>query len=151
MKKSKIVTKYFQTTISSLINFPGLIEQIFLTKEYNEETSLIKMILFIDGEFQIIFLDDYFPVIKNTNIPYFTLNDNNDLWILLLEKAYAKINGSYENIIFGWPDNLFKTLTGFSTEFLIHSNFFAQINNGTVSFLLKIYGMLFLMFIKIKD
>ena len=122
MKKSKIVTKYFQTTISSLINFPGLIEQIFLTKEYNEETSLIKMILFIDGEFQIIFLDDYFPVIKNTNIPYFTLNDNNDLWILLLEKAYAKINGCYGNIIFGWPDNLFKTLTGFSTEFLIHSN-----------------------------
>ena len=122
MKKSKIVIKYFQTTISSLINFPGLIEQIFLTKEYNEETSLIKMILFIDGEFQIIFLDDYFPVIKNTNIPYFTLNDNNDLWILLLEKAYAKINGCYGNIIFGWPDNLFKTLTGFSTEFLIHSN-----------------------------
>ena len=120
MKKSNIINKYFQTTISSLINYPGLINQIFLTKEYNEETSLIKMILFIDGEFQIIFLDDYFPIFKNTNIPYFILNDNNDLWILLLEKAYAKINGSYGNIIFGWPDNLFKTLTGFSTEFLIH-------------------------------
>ena len=60
IKKSNIINKYFQIINSSLINYPGLINEIFLIKEYNEEISLIKMILFIDGEFQIIVLGDYF-------------------------------------------------------------------------------------------
>ena len=69
--RGKLTNTYFLTSISSLSNFPNLINQIFLTKEYNEKTGLIKMILFIDGEYQIILLDDYFPVIKGTNIPFF--------------------------------------------------------------------------------
>ena len=118
--RGKLTNTYFVTSISSLSNFPNLINQIFLTKEYNEKTGLIKMILFIDGEYQIILLDDYFPVIKGTNIPFFLRTRNFGIWVILLEKAWAKINGGYGNIILGWPNDIFRTFTGFSTEELIH-------------------------------
>ena len=118
--RGKLTNTYFLTSISSLSNFPNLINQIFLTKEYNEKTGLIKMILFIDGEYQIILLDDYFPVIKGTNIPFFLRTRNFGIWVILLEKAWAKLNGGYGNIILGWPNDIFRTFTGFSTEELIH-------------------------------
>ena len=119
--RGKITNTYFLSALASLCNLPGLINQIFLTKEYNEHTSLIKLILFIDGEFQIVLLDDYFPVIKGTNIPFFLRTQKFGLWAILLEKAYAKVCGGYGNIILGWPKELFRTFTGFSTEDLIHS------------------------------
>ena len=119
--RGKITNTYFLSALASLCNLPGLINQIFLTKEYNEHTSLIKLILFIDGEFQIVLLDDYFPVIKGTNIPFFLRTQKFGLWAILLEKAYAKVCSGYGNIILGWPKELFRTFTGFSTEDLIHS------------------------------
>ncbi len=120
--RGKLTNTYFLSSLSSLSNFPGLIHQIFLTKEYNEKTGLIKMILFIDGEFQIVLLDDYFPVIKGTNIPFFLRTQKFGIWAILLEKAWAKINGGYGNIILGWPNDIFRTFTGFSTEELIHND-----------------------------
>ena len=118
--RGRITNTYFLSSLSSMCNLPGLINQIFLTKEYNENTSLIKLIRFIDGEFQIVLLDDYFPVIKGTNIPFFLRTSTFGLWAILLEKAFAKVCGGYGNIILGWPKEIFRTFTGFSTEDLIH-------------------------------
>ena len=117
----KICSSYFISTISAMCEYPGLIQKIFVNKEYNPD-GYYTLRLFIDGEYQIIYLDDYFPCLKGTNIPYFSkINNNFSLWFLLLEKACAKINHSYKNAISGWPNDIFRTFTGFSCEELNHN------------------------------
>ncbi len=40
-------------------------------------------------------VDDFIPVQKGTHIPLFTRPHGHELWVLLLEKAFAKMMGSY--------------------------------------------------------
>ncbi len=46
-------------------------------------------------------IDDYVSVDSNGNI-LFTRCHGNEIWVVLLEKAWAKINGGYNIIIGGW-------------------------------------------------
>ena len=110
---------YFYSVLSALSQFPSLFNKIILTKEYNPN-GLYKLLLFIDGEFQIIYIDDFFPCIKNSNVLYFIKPSNFEIWSILIEKAWAKINGGYQNIINSWPVDLFRALTGASCEEFIH-------------------------------
>jgi len=55
--------------------------------------------LFIDGAWELITIEPIFPML-GTSLKdfYFSLNKDNsckDIWINILEKAYAKILGSY--------------------------------------------------------
>ena len=110
---------YFYSVLSALSQFPSLFNKIILTKEYNQ-LGFYKLLLFIDGEFQIVYIDDFFPCIKNSNILYFIKPSNFEFWAILIEKAWAKINGGYQNIINSWPVDLFRALTGASCQELIH-------------------------------
>ena len=61
---------------------------------------------------------------------------------MLLEKACAKINGSYIDIISGLGSQTFECLTGFKTQIFYHSsdnlsNFFYKINKYIQSFNFK--------------
>lgn len=51
---------------------------------------------------QEILVDDYVPVNKS-NKPLFCQPNKNEIWVLLLEKAWAKAHGSYANINSGTP------------------------------------------------
>ena len=110
---------YFYSVLSALSKFPSLINKIILTKEYNQY-GFYKVLLYIDGEFQIVYIDDFFPCIKNSNVLYFIKPTNFEFWAILIEKAWAKVNGGYQNIINSWPIDLFKALTGGSCDELIH-------------------------------
>ena len=44
--------------------------------------------------------------------PVFTRANGNELWVLLLEKAYAKIYGNYEILEGGFSNVVFRELTG---------------------------------------
>ena len=116
----KITSSYFLSAISAISDYPGLIKNIFINNKYNPD-GYYTLVLFIDGEFQMIYLDDYFPCLKGTNIPYFTKVNNFSIWPLLLEKAWAKLNNSYQNALSGWPNDIFRTFTGFSCEELNHN------------------------------
>lgn len=66
--------------------------------------------LFINGEWKIITTDDHFPFKEKTAIyakPY-----KNDIWVMLLEKVWAKEFGSYMNIDFGYSTEGLMALTG---------------------------------------
>ncbi len=57
--------------------------------------------LFKDGEEQYIRLDDYFPCKPNAGTLYARAKGP-ELWVLLLEKAFAKCCGSYDALRAGW-------------------------------------------------
>ena len=110
---------YFVASIASLVQYPNLIYQIFKTKEINKE-GYFELIFFIDGKFQIVIVDDYLPVNIKTKKICFTKPNNNEIWICILEKAWAKINGGYSNIIKGWMHQALQAFTGYGSEVFKH-------------------------------
>lgn len=57
-----------------------------------------------------IVIDDFIPC--KYGQPAFTKGHGNELWVLLLEKAFAKIHGSYERIESGSSDIAMRDLSG---------------------------------------
>lgn len=110
---------YFLSAIAAMTEFPSLIYQVFRTKEVNPE-GYYEIVMFIDGEWQVVIVDDYFPVKKGTKEFAFSRPNGNELWVILLEKAWAKVNGGYVNIISGWPDQPLSAFTGFASNKLDH-------------------------------
>ena len=112
---------YFLSSITALTEYPYLIKEKFRTQQFNEE-GYYEIIFFIDGEWQILFLDDYFPYDPRKRTFAFARPHNNELWAMLLEKAWAKLNGGYSNIVGGIVSEPISALTGFPTEYLSHKN-----------------------------
>ena len=56
-----------------------------------------------------------FSCIKENGKPIFSNGPNKAIWGVLLEKAWAKVNGGYCNTFNGSSKNVFETFTPFST------------------------------------
>ena len=120
IKYGRVSIPYFYSVLSALASsYPSIFTKIILSKDY-EPKGMYQVKLYIDGEFRTITIDDYFPCIKGTNVYFFTRPSNFEIWPLLIEKAWAKVNGGYLNIVNLWPGDLFKALTGFSFDELVH-------------------------------
>ena len=86
------------------------LRDLFVTKEYNEE-GFYQLKIYKNGQWIQVNIDDYFPCTVNGG-PIFT-SSNNGLWVMLLEKAYAKIHGSYYALRSGRAYEAMVDLTGF--------------------------------------
>ena len=56
-------------------------------------------------------MDDRFAW-SNGQWAYAKIVNDSELWPLILEKAWAKLSGSYKNTEAGWPSRVFHSLTG---------------------------------------
>ena len=106
---------YLVAVLSAMAEFPLLILQLFKTIQLPVEEKAIEIGMNIDGVWKIVCVDDYFPVYKETGKPVFSNAPNKAVWGVLLEKAWAKVNGGYANIINGYPKQIFDVYTPFTT------------------------------------
>ena len=67
-----------------------------------------------NGEWKDVVVDDYIPCDRQQVV--FSAANENELWVILLEKAWAKLHGSYERIEAGFAENVMRDLTGAPTE-----------------------------------
>jgi len=121
IKQGNLGNCYFLSALAALTEFPQLIYQVFRTKQINSQ-GYYEVVLFLDGEWKVVIVDDYFPVKKGTKEFAFARPNGCELWVVLLEKAWAKVNGGYANIISGWPSDALAALTGFATQKLVHKD-----------------------------
>lgn len=77
--------------------------------------SIYGIKLFIDGRWKTVITDAFFPVDSKNKLVYAT-SGSEDIWIMLIEKAMAKIYRSYENIHIGFADEGLNVLTGAPVE-----------------------------------
>ena len=105
-------TCYFLAAISTISNYGQLLYQLFPKEKINPE-GFYEICLYHKGRWVKVLVDDYFPFIKNTNKFLWAHPINNCLYSCFLEKAYAKINGSYNDINGGYLSPAFEALTGF--------------------------------------
>ena len=103
---------YFLSSLSSLAEFPERIKAIFLTKEVNE-AGCYAMQFYINGEPEVVVVDEYFPFCVHKGQWAFShTTQDREIWVLLLEKAWAKIFGSYQRIEGGSTGEALPALTG---------------------------------------
>ena len=97
IKRGEFSNSNFISVLSALVYFPHIIKKLFITKEKNNK-SIFSVNICKDGLLKEVIIDDFFPVDIKSNKIIFSSSKNDSLWIPILEKSYAKLNGSYNNI-----------------------------------------------------
>lgn len=67
---------------------------------------------FKDGRWRYVHIDDQVAVNLRDEPMFARSVDRNETWVILLEKAYAKLHGCYENLVRGFIDYGLRDLTG---------------------------------------
>ena len=104
---------YFLSSLSVLSEYPDRIKRLFVSKEQNDHGAYAVRIC-KNGEWKEVVVDDYIPCHRRK--PCFSNAHGNELWVLLLEKAWAKLHGSYFRIEAGFAENVLHDLTGAPSE-----------------------------------
>jgi len=105
--------------LSSMAEIPERVYSRFITKEVNA-AGIYLVTLFVNGyEFPVI-LDDYFPVVGNR--PAFCSSKEGEIWAMLLEKAWAKLYGSYMRTEGGQTAHATQHLMGYPAHTYDHKN-----------------------------
>ena len=101
------------SSIACLAEFPDAVYDLFITKEVTED-GMYTLKLFDPeaGEWAEVTIDDYVPCSIGGDSPLFTSANSGEMWVPLLEKAVAKMFGSYAAIEGGYSFYAFQILTG---------------------------------------
>ena len=124
-------TCYFLEALSVLSNYGQLLYQLFPKEEINKE-GLYQICLYHEGQWQKVFIDDYFVFYKDKNkLNKFAFAQpvNDCLFSCFLEKAYAKILGSYADANGGHEYDALQALTGFDNLVIPNNAFDVDVYN----------------------
>ncbi|KAG4206663.1 hypothetical protein ERO13_A03G022300v2 [Gossypium hirsutum] len=91
------------------------ISEVIITPEYNEE-GIYTVRFCIQGEWVPVVVDDWIPCESPGKPAFATSRKGNELWVSILEKAYAKLHGSYEALEGGLVQDALVDLTGGAGE-----------------------------------
>ena len=107
IRQGRIGDCYFLGAVATTAMHPRLIKNLFVPSAYNEY-GIYQIRLFYNGKWQEIIVDDLIAMCVSSKIesktrsnlaPLFARSvDVEELWVMLLEKAYAKLHNSYEAI-----------------------------------------------------
>lgn len=108
----------FLCALSCLSEVPGAIEDLFVLKKQNEFGCYAVKIC-KDGVWKEVVIDDYVPCGNELKIPCFSQSIGGEVWVTVLEKVWAKVNGSYENAELTTLPQCLRDLTGAPTR-IVH-------------------------------
>ena len=104
---------YFLSSLSAIAENPHRLKRIFLNHEL-QPNGCYGVALCAMGVWEEIIIDDMFPCTKWKS-PCFSENKEDEIWVLLAEKAFAKLSGGYANLISGLDTEALYMLTGAPT------------------------------------
>lgn len=100
------------SSIAAVAEFPGVINHMFVDQEINDEGKYrIRIYSPEESKFVTMTIDDQIPC-RPRGGPAFAQSVEGEMWVPLLEKAYAKYVGSYEKLSGGWPALALEAMTG---------------------------------------
>jgi len=73
-------------------------------------------------KFEIVVIDDFIPCDATSGRPVYQKLVSNEMWPLLLEKAFAKFRRGYSALDGGDPLDALQTLTGYVGEHIFSFN-----------------------------
>jgi hypothetical protein len=112
---------WLMSVLASIAERRGMVERLFVTTEKSAcgryQLRLYDIFSGNTPHWRTITIDDYIPVIKGTKIPKFAKPDKDheghmELWVMLIEKAFAKLMGSYNAMDGGYMHDAMRVFTG---------------------------------------
>ena len=95
---------YLLSALAALAEQEYRIKNIFPDLTVNPNGIYMARILH-NGILQEVLIDDYFPL-RNGKVGFAQPSAKNEIWVMVLEKCWAKLYGSYAHIIGGLPDEV---------------------------------------------
>ena len=89
IKQGQLGDCWLMCSLSSIAEFPDLVRGLYVIKEYNER-GVYQLRLCKGGLWITVTVDDFFPC-KPEGGPVYSRANGSELWVLLLEKAFAKV------------------------------------------------------------
>lgn len=112
----------------------ALIDKIFITKQ-TSLTGAYAMRIYKNCQWETVIVDDFFPMLadsfkttESAGAAFAHSKDFEELWVPLLEKAFAKYYGGYAALEQGYVHHALKELTSYESEEI----FLAQASRGTL-------------------
>ena len=94
VKQGDLGNSYFLAVLDSMSDNIGRIKALIETTEVNS-VGIYLLKFFVNGIETPVIVDDYFPIHLKDNQLAFAHSNEGELWVSLLEKGWAKLNGSY--------------------------------------------------------
>jgi Calpain family cysteine protease len=113
MKVHVLFMPVYCSAVWALAENSELVTRMFNLKKYNGHYYKVYLTRQTIGEEMIV--DNYFPHLPMDQT-YFTDIKFTQVWPIVLEKAYAKHRGCYENIVITPLQNVLLDLTGYPVE-----------------------------------
>eukprot|EP01084_Bolivina_argentea_P252402 423645_1 len=106
---------WLMAALAALAEFPGAIENCFWSFEYSTRGKYYLKLY--DARIdkrkkQLIVIDDFIPCFRDDNQPIFSQPKGSEMWVLLLEKAFAKFCGGYSELKGGHAMWAMQAITG---------------------------------------
>ena len=106
---------YFLAACSSIAQKHERLERLFLRGGKQNPDGLYAVAICLNGIWEEILLDDVIPCTPRKK-PAFNTSKEGELWVMLLEKAWAKVHDGYMNISAGLTREALRDLTGASAK-----------------------------------
>lgn len=104
--------------LSAMAVNPERVKERFYTKEENK-AGIYLMSFIVNGKETPVYVDNYFPY--GCNGPISNTFNGKNLWVRLLEKGWAKLNGTYARLIGGTSRIVSEYLLGAAYRSFYHS------------------------------
>jgi len=108
---------WFLACLAALAEFPELIRRVFRSQEVDSD-GVYEIVLWKKGCETTVIVDDWLPCSERTGELCFSRGRKGELWVALLEKAWAKLHGSYMEVEVDVPYRTLTELTGLPGSFL---------------------------------
>jgi calpain-15 len=125
IKQGELGDCYLLSALSVLAEAENAVEALFVKGKESDEHGVYVVRLCIQGHWRSIVLDEQlpcFPDMQQRGQPVFSRGKGPELWVMLVEKAWAKVHGSYQTIVSGLPGECLTNLTGAPCSFLPHDD-----------------------------
>ena len=118
----KFANEWFINALNILLSKPQVVRSLFLTTGQEESHGRYCCRFYKDGIVRRVIVDDVLPCTQlGTPLCSLAEGSTKQAWVPILEKAYAKLHGTYESLSGGTVEYALRDLTGGGVERVLMS------------------------------